>query len=66
MFAIDTRHLTSVVYEFFDDYSGGDPDKDFQINFVSLVALLNARIRNEEELLYHEYEEIKSNYPFLI
>mgnify|MGYP005630339013 CR=1 FL=1 len=40
-------------------YSGGDTDKDFQINFESLVASLNARIRNEEESLYHEYNEIK-------
>ena len=59
MFALDPEHLTSVVHEFFDDYSGGDTDKDFQINFESLVASLNARIRNEEESLYHEYEEIK-------
>ena len=59
MFALDPEHLTNVVHEFFDDYSGGDTDKDFQINFESLVASLNARIRNEEESLYHEYEEIK-------
>ncbi len=45
--------------EFFDKYSGGVIDKDFQINFESLIAALNARIRNEEEALYHEYEEIK-------
>lgn len=61
MFAIDPEHLTSVVHEFFDDYTGGDTDKDFQINFESLFASLNARIRNEEESLYHEYEEIKGN-----
>ncbi len=59
MFAIDPEQLTNVVHEFFDDYTGGDTDKDFQINFQSLVASLNARIRNEEESLYHEYEEIK-------
>ncbi len=59
MFAIDPEHLSSVVHEFFEDYSGGDTDKDFQINFESLFAFLNARIRNEEESLYHEYEEIK-------
>ena len=48
-----------VVHEFFDDYSGGDTDKDFQINFESLFASLNARIRNEEESLYHEYDDIE-------
>lgn len=59
MFAIDPEHLTSVVHEFFDEYSRGDTDKDFQINFESLFASLNARIRNEEESLYHEYDDIK-------
>jgi hypothetical protein len=59
IFAIDPDYLTRVAIEFFDEYSGGDTDKDFQINFESLIASLNARIRNEEEALYHEYEEIK-------
>tara|TARA_B100001964_G_C14024165_1_gene505263 strand:- start:4 stop:402 length:399 start_codon:yes stop_codon:yes gene_type:complete len=59
IFAIDPQYLTRVVHEFFDDYSGGDTDKDFQINFESLFASLNARIRNEEESLYHEYDDIK-------
>ncbi len=58
IFAIDPEYLTRVVHEFFDDYSVGDTDKDFQINFESLFASRNARIRNEEESLYHEYEEI--------
>ncbi len=59
IFAIDPEYLTRVVHEFFDDYSGGDTDKDFQINFESLFASLKARIRNEEEALYQEYESIK-------
>jgi hypothetical protein len=59
IFAIEPEYLTRVVLEFFDDYSGGAIDKDFQINFESLYAALNARIRNEEEALYQEYEEIK-------
>jgi hypothetical protein len=59
IFAIEPEYLTRVVLEFFDDYSGGSIDKDFQINFESLFAALNARIRNEEESLYQEYEEIK-------
>jgi hypothetical protein len=60
IFAIDPEYLTRVVLEFFDDYSGGAIDKDFQINFESLYAALNARIRNEEEALYEEYEKIKN------
>ena len=59
IFAIDPEYVSRVVLEFFDKYSGGVIDKDFQINFESLIAALNARIRNEEEALYQEYEEIK-------
>ena len=59
MFAMDPEYVSRVVLEFFDKYSGGTIDKDFQINFESLFAALNARIRNEEESLYQEYEEIK-------
>ena len=59
MFAMDPEYVSRVVLEFFDKYSGGAIDKDFQINFESLFAALNARIRNEEEALYQEYEEIK-------
>ena len=59
IFALEPEYLSRVVLEFFDDYSGGAIDKDFQINFESLYAALNARIRNEEEALYREYEKIK-------
>jgi hypothetical protein len=59
IFAIEPEYLSRVVLEFFDEYSGGTIDKDFQINFESLLAALNARIRNEEESLYQEYEEIQ-------
>ena len=59
IFALDPEYVSRVVLEFFDKYSGGVIDKDFQINFESLIAALNARIRNEEEALYQEYEEIK-------
>lgn len=59
IFAIEPEYLSRVVLEFFDEYSRGAIDKDFQINFESLFAALNARIRNEEESLYQEYEAIK-------
>jgi hypothetical protein len=59
IFAMDPEYVSRVTLEFFDKYSGGAIDKDFQINFESLFAALNARIRNEEESLYQEYEEIK-------
>ena len=56
LFAMDPEYVSRVVSEFFDKYSGGDLDKDFPVNFESLFAAINARIRNEEEALYQEYE----------
>ncbi len=58
MFAMDPEYVSRVVSEFFDKYSGGEIDEDFSINFESLLAALSARIRNEEDALYEEYEEI--------
>jgi hypothetical protein len=58
MFAMDPEYVSRVVSEFFDKYSGGEIDENFSINFESLTAALNARIRNEEDALYEEYEEI--------
>ncbi len=58
MFATDPEYVSRVASEFFDKYSGGEIDEDFSINFESLLAALSARIRNEEEALYEEYEKI--------
>ncbi len=58
MFTMDPEYVSRVVSEFFDKYSGGEIDEDFSINFESLFAALSARIRNEEDALYEEYEEI--------
>ena len=58
MFTMDPEYVSRVVSEFFDKYSGGEIDEDFSINFESLFAALTARIRNEEEALYEEYEAI--------
>lgn len=59
LFAMDPEYVSRVVSEFFDKYSGEVMDEDFQINFESLFATISARIRNEEEALYQEYETIK-------
>ena len=58
MFTIYPEYVSRVVSEFFDKYSGGEIDENFSINFESLLAALSARIRNEEDALYKEYEEI--------
>ncbi len=56
LFAMDPEYVSRVVSEFFDKYSGGNIDEDFPVNFESLFSSISARIRNEEEALYQEYE----------
>ena len=58
LFALDLETLSSVVQEFFDKYSGGEIDGNFSDNFERLSVALSTRIRNEEDALYEEYEEI--------
>ena len=58
LFALDMETVSSVVQEFFDKYSGGEIDGNFTVNFESLSVTLSTRIRNEEDALYEEYEEI--------
>ncbi len=58
MFTMDPEYVSRVVSEFFDKYSGGEIDGNFSVNFESLCASLSARIRNEEDALYKEYEAI--------
>ncbi len=58
LFAIDMENVSSVVQKLFDKYSEGEIDENFSINYESLFAALSARIRNEEDALYEEYEEI--------
>jgi hypothetical protein len=58
MFAMDPEYVSRVASEFFDKYSGGEMNDSFSINFESLLAALSARIRNEEDALYEEYEKI--------
>ncbi len=58
LFAMDMEEVSSAVQKFFDKYSGGEIDENFSINFESLSVALSSRIRNEEDALYEEYEEI--------
>ena len=58
LFAMDMEKVSSVVQEFFGKYSEGEIDGNFSINFESLLAALSVRIKNEEDALYEEYEEI--------
>ena len=58
LFALDMEKVSSVVQEFFDKYSEGAFDEAFPAEFKSLFAALSSRIRNEEDALYVEYDEI--------
>ena len=58
LFAMDLGKVSSVVQKFFDKYSEGVFDEEFPAEFESLSAAFKARIRNEEDALYEEYEEI--------
>jgi hypothetical protein len=58
LFTLDMETVSSVVQEFFDKYSGGEIDGNFSENFERLSVALSTRIRNEEDALYEEYEEI--------
>jgi iron-sulfur cluster repair protein YtfE (RIC family) len=60
LFALDMENVSSVVQKLFDKYSEGTFDEEFPAEFESLSAALSARIKNEEDALYEEYEGIYS------
>jgi hypothetical protein len=60
LFVLDMEKVSSVVQGFFDKYSEGEIDGNLPAKFESLYAALSARIRNEEDALYEEYEKINS------
>ncbi len=59
LLAIEMRDVSRVALEFFDKYSKGVFGKEFQKELGSLFVLLRNRIRNEEDILYEKYEEMK-------
>ncbi len=54
--AIDMENVSRVVQEFFDKYSRGVSGKELQKEFENLCEALDKRVRNEEAILYDEYE----------
>ncbi len=53
---IDMENVSSIVQEFFDKYSRGVSGKELQEEFEKLFVALDKRVRNEEAILYDEYE----------
>ncbi len=54
--AMDMENVSRAVQEFFDKYSRGVSGKELQKEFENLFAALDKRVRNEEDILYDEYE----------
>ena len=58
LFAIEMEGVTKVVQQFFDKFHEGTVDRDFTHEFEAVFAAVSKRIKNEEEILYGEYENI--------
>ncbi len=56
--AIDMENVSRIVLEFFDKYSRGVPGEELQREFEGLSVALGKRIRNEEDILYEEYDTV--------
>jgi len=62
LFAMDMDKVSSVVQEFFEKYSEGAFDEEFPVEFENLLDAFKARVKNEEDALYAEYEDIMKVY----
>ena len=57
VFAVDMENVSKVVMEFFDKYSETVTDSTAPSAFEDLLAAFRNRLRNEEDILYKEYEK---------
>ena len=58
LFAMDMEIVSKTALEFFDKYADGVIDAKFEGEFEDLFVALGKRIKNEEEILYENYENI--------
>ena len=58
LFAIEMEGVAKVVQQFFDKFHEGTVDRNFTHEFEAVFAAISKRIKNEEEILYGEYENI--------
>lgn len=58
LFAIEMEDVSNVVQKFFNKFHEGTVDQNFPQEFEELFAAVSKRIKNEEEILYGEYENI--------
>jgi hemerythrin-like domain-containing protein len=54
--AMDMENVSRAVQEFFDKYSRGVSGNELQKEFENLFVAFDKRVRNEEDILYDEYE----------
>ena len=59
VFAVDMENVSRIVQEFFDKYLRDVLGKEVLEEFESLFVALCNRIKNEEDILYDEYDKIK-------
>ncbi len=57
VFAKDMENVSRVVMDFFDKYSSKVIDSSATGAFEDLFAAFRNRLRNEEDILYEEYEK---------
>ncbi len=58
LFAIEMDEVSRVAQEFFDKYYGGVVGEDFPGEFEEFYASISKRIKDEENILYKEYEDL--------
>ncbi len=58
LFAIEMEDVSKVVEQFFNKFHEGTVDRNFPHEFETVFAAISKRIKNEEEILYGEYEKI--------
>ncbi len=58
LLAVGMMDVSRVALEFFDKYSRGVSGKEFPKELENLFVALGKRIRDEEDILFPEYEKI--------
>ncbi len=58
VFANDTENIYEDMLEFFDKYYGGVVSEDFPEENEKFFAAISKRIKDEENILYKEYEDL--------
>ena len=57
-FSSEMEDISKSVMEFIDKYSNGVLDSKYVESFESIFAILSARMKEEESVIFAEYEKI--------